>query len=468
LLVVLGVHLCFLPWALGFMRLWAQWVSIGLAVVGLGLALRSRTIEPEAGVSGGPFRAPMWPRLVRFPIFWIGLALLLYVALQGLNPWWEYRSVERAWWLERVKEVTWLPRGIQSPFAQFNAWRQIMAYGSTWLVMCSAWVGVTRRRSCRILLGVLVANAVALGTLLVFQWVTGERRLPWPLVLATARSDLTATFVYHNFAGAYLGLATLAAIALATWGYDQGARTLQKSTPAAVLAMVAFFLAGTVVFTLSRGATLVLGGLVVVFALWFLMRRRVRPGVAGATDRRVTLVLALMFGGFALYVGRNLDFTVVGGRFDSLVNNFAKNPTVSSRLQARAAGVTMLKENGWGGVGAGGFRFLFPLYVQAYPEIHQNGMLFWAHVHNDWLEIPIELGAAGVAILLAGAGYWAWFFLRHRSQWHSSLMPLLFGCFGTLLHAWIDFPFQCQAILVTWCLLLTLAARGIALEGRGP
>lgn len=467
LLAVLGVHLCFLPWALGTMHPWSQWVSLGLAVVGFGLALQSRTHESGPGWSGGPFRVPVWPRLVRFPIFWVGLALLAYVAVQGLNPSWRYTRNQTGWWLVRVADVPWLPTSIDSPFAQASAWRQLEIYASAWLVVCSAWVGVTRRRSCRILLGVLVANAVALAALLVFQRATGDTRLPWPLHLLTAREWLTASFVYHNHAGAYLALMTLAAIALATWGYDQGARTLKKSTPAAVLAMVAFFLAGAVLFTLSRGATLVLGGLLVAYAAWFFVRRRMRPAAAGATDARITLVLALMFGGFALYVGRNLDFTTITSRFNLLIQGPAKDESVSSRLEARAAGLTMLAEHGWRGIGAGGFRFLFPQYVRAYPDIYEGGKLFWEHQHNDWLEIPVELGAAGTLVLLAGAGYWIGFFLCRRALWHSSLVPLLFGCIGTLLHAWIDFPFQCPAILVTWCLLLTLTARGLALEGRG-
>ena len=466
LLAVLGVHLCFLPWALGTMHPWSQLVSLGLAVVGFGVALQPRAHESEPGWSGGPFRVSLWPRLVRFPIFWIGLALLAYVAVQGLNPSWRYTRNATGWWLVRVADVPWLPTSIDSPFAQASAGRQLVIYAAAWLVTCSVWVGITRRKSCRILLGVLVANAVALGILLIVQRVTDDLRIPWPLTALT-KAELAASFIYRNHTGAYLALMTLTAVALAIWGYDQGARALKKSTPATALALVAFFLTGTVLFTFSRGATISLGGMLVVFVAWFFIRRRVRPSAAGPTDARITLVLALMFGGFALYVGRNLDFTTIIRRFDSLINERTKEEDVSSRLEARAAGLTMLAEHGWRGIGAGGFRFLFPQYVRAYPDIYDGGKLFWEHQHNDWLEIPEELGAAGTLLLLAGAGYWAGFFLRRRALWHSSLVPLLFGCIGTLLHAWIDFPFQCPAILVTWCLLLTLTARGLALEGRG-
>ncbi len=463
LLAVLGVHLCFLPWALGTMHPWSQAVSLGLALLGFWQALQPRAHEVESGWSGGPFRMVMWPRLLRFPIFWIGLVLLLYVTVQALNPSWRYASNATSWWLVRVADVTWLPTSVDVPFARFNAWRQVIIYGATWLVVCSAWLGITRRRSCHLLLGVLTGNAVALGLWLVFQRATGDTHLPWPLTMLTTRDNLTAGFVYKNHAGAYLALMTFTAITLATWGYDHGARTLKKSTPAAVLILTAFFLSAAVLFTFSRGASLTLGGVLIILTGWLLLRRRFRPTVV-STDSRVTLVLSVIFAGFALYVGRSIDLSAVYNRFDALVENRSNKESVAWRLQARSAGLAMLADHGWRGVGAGGFRHLFPEYVRRYPDIYDGGKLFWEHVHNDWLELPIELGAAGMAILLAGVGCGLALLFRRRALWHGAMVPVLFGCLGTLAHAWIDFPFQCPAILVTWCLLLTLVLRSLEFE----
>lgn len=458
--MVLSVHLCFLPWALGTMHPWAQWASLGLALIGFWIALTPRGHGVEAGWSAAPFRTAMAPRLWRFPIFWIGLALLAYVAVQGFNPWFRYVRNEDRWGLARLPDIAWLPTSIDAPFELSNAWRQLVIYGSAWLVICSAWVGLTRRRSIRILLVVLAANAVALGVLLIYQRATGEGRLPWPLIPRTTNDPTTASFVYHNHAGAYFGLMVFVAIALTTWGYDHGARTLKKSTPTAALILLTLFLAGVVLFTLSRGASLALAGMLAVFAGWFFLRQRLRP-VEGGTDSRVTLTLAVIFGVFALYVAHSIDFSSVYNRFTSMMANKASDESVSSRIQAHAAARLMLEGHWVRGVGAGGFRHLFVVYVRLYPDIYQNGGLFWEHAHCDWLEIPIELGAAGVAILLAGAGCVVGALWRRRRQWHSAMVPLLFGCVATLLHASIDFPFQCPAILVTWCLLLTIACRMI-------
>ena len=456
LIVVLAAHLCFLPWALGTMHVWSQWVSFGLAIFELGLALRARSHEERER------RRPL-SQLLHFPVFWIGLLFLVYLAIQGLNPSLRYTRTEVSWWLESVKNIPWLPTSIEAPFETSNPWRQLVIYGSSWMVACSAWVGLTRRRSWRILLVVLATNAVALGAVLLIQRAAGDGRLPGPLGEFTERSDLTATFVYHNHAGTYLGLMTFAAVALATWGYDQGVRTQKKSTPAAALALLALFLVGSVLFTLSRGASIVLAGMLSAFALWAYMRHRLRPVDVGS-DSRVTIVLSVFFVAFVLFIVRSIDFSSVYNRFDALIQGRSAGFSVHSRMEAREAGLALLEDHGLRGLGSGGFRHLFPEYVCRYPDIYERGHLFWEHVHNDWLEFPIELGLAGMLILAAMAGYWLTLLFRSRAVWHSSMVPILFGCLGTLLHAWIDFPFQCPAILVTWCFLVTMACRYLSLE----
>jgi len=88
----------------------------------------------------------------------VGLALLIYIAVQGLNPSWRYTRNATSWWLVRTANISWLPTGIEAPFGSANAWRQMIIDGSAWLAMCSVWVGFTRRRSGRILLGVLTGQ----------------------------------------------------------------------------------------------------------------------------------------------------------------------------------------------------------------------------------------------------------------------------------------------------------------------
>ena len=225
LLSVLIFHLCLLPWALGTMRQSSQVVSLMLAVIGFGVALwpRSYALMPS---EGGPCRIALWPRLLRFPVFWLGLLLLLYILLQITNPSWRYVQNTDFWWLVRVKDrSSWLPTSIQAPFSRFNPWRQLIIYASIWLLVCSVWVGLTRRKSLRMLLTAIVCNALALGVLLAIQRVTDNHRIPWPLTDWTDLG-LTATFISYNHTGAFFALTVFCAFALASWHLDFGERSL--------------------------------------------------------------------------------------------------------------------------------------------------------------------------------------------------------------------------------------------------
>lgn len=72
LAIVVIVLLVFLPWALGGMKLWAQQIAFGLAALAFVLALIPRTYDDRYH-AGGNLRLYMWPKLLRFPIFWLGL-----------------------------------------------------------------------------------------------------------------------------------------------------------------------------------------------------------------------------------------------------------------------------------------------------------------------------------------------------------------------------------------------------------
>lgn len=61
---VVSLHVIFLPWALGGMRPWGQWTSLGLGLVGFVVALIPRDYSEEH-TGAGTFRLIMWPNAVR-------------------------------------------------------------------------------------------------------------------------------------------------------------------------------------------------------------------------------------------------------------------------------------------------------------------------------------------------------------------------------------------------------------------
>lgn len=467
---VLAVLLSFMPLALGSMHVWSQFTSLGLAVIAFGCALWPHSRRSSARRSGRESEgtrvtegreersAAGWQRLRRFPIFWLGLLLFAYIGIQAVNSFWVYRTDGQVWWLEGQSVPSWLPKGIDAPFVSANPWRELVIYGTAWLAVCAAWSGLTRRRSLSILLGVVAINAVVIAGLLAWQQATGNART-WPWSLLTAHR-LVGSIIYKNHAGAYLALASFALLTLAARAHDARVRQQRKSSPTAVYILLAIGVAVAVVFTFSRAATVLLGGAVIVVAAWLIARRWRR---AGSGDSRLALVASAIVGAFAIFVGATLDFSRVAARFDLMLTQPANDYSVTSRTQAREAGLKMLTDHQWTGVGAGGFRHLFPVYASEYPEIYEmrGRRLFWEYLHNDWIELPIELGVIGMLPIAAG-GVWvvAWLW-RRRDRWTSPWFVLVIGCGQTVVHAAFDFPFQCPAILVTWMLLMTIAARGL-------
>jgi O-antigen ligase len=164
---------------------------------------------------------------------------------------------------------------------------------------------------------------------------------------------------------------------------------------------------------------------------------------------------------------RETDFSAVQYRFEQLSKLQANDPSVLSRKLARESAAAMLGDHWARGVGAGGFRYLFPIYIKDKPLIYENGRLFWNHAHNDWLEIPIELGLTGVLLIAGALGWigWAW---TKSGGWRNPLtLMIALGCGQVMAHAVMDFPFQNPAILVTWWSLLVISLRWLELDTTG-
>jgi hypothetical protein len=495
-LAVVALHLCFLPWALGTMHPWSQITSLALASVGLVLALMPRTYSGDlaAGIQIGAgsrehgagvppnnrqpttnnssafsfqpsaFHLNPLPRLLRFPIFWIGLALLGYIALQASNPSWVWTRNATSWWLVRVNDIEWLPTSIESPFERFNIWRQFIIYASAWLTVCTVWTGFTRRRSLQLLLIIVLSNSMLLAAVGFVQRFTGSNRflflMEWPV-----GNTAFGSFIYRNHAGAYFALTVSIAVFLAIWIFIRGERDGRKSTPAGLLVFCAIFLSAAVLFSLSRGAALLLAFFWTSIGIWFGLNSR-KVLVSGTTHPGIYAATILIFAAVIGSVAGEIDFSSIQGRFDALLNhrNDARIDSTPLRITAHKAADEMLCDTWVRGIGSGGFRYLFPEYIKKYPEIYSGGQLFWEHAHSDWREIPIELGVAGGALLLLATGWWLRFFYNNRALGHSLVTPALIGCAQTLAHAWFDFPFQNPAVLCTWLALIAVSARWLELD----
>lgn len=459
---VIGAHMVFLPWALGTMRPWAQWVSLGFSLVGFALALIPRDYNEEH-TGSNRFRLLTWPKLVRFPIFWLGLSLLGLVVCQALNPAWAYRTDGKVFWMEAIPHKDWLPQGVIAPFASWNQWRMLVIYSSALLTVCSVWVAFTRRRTLQLFLMTVAVNGLAIAIVGIAQRLLRADKIFW--FVHSSNAQFFGSFIYKNHGGIYLDLILAATCGIVGWFYLRGIRRLEKSNPSGVLAFFATCIAVAVLTSYARGATLVMLAFLILTIGAFIVHQFKIP----KESRRpvISFVLICIFGYFlktgfeALQTHEAWDRLRQGVMREDLSLEFREKNTRSS--------LEMLGETWKTGIGAGTYRFVYPLYQFRHPElVESNGQrMFWEHAHNDILELPIELGALGVGIIALGFLYWGYALLKNYFWANPVSACLAVGLTLVLGYAWWDFPFQCPAILTTWCVLWAAATMWARFEESG-
>lgn len=447
---VVCVQLVFQPWAIGGMRPWSQFIGLGLSVLAFALALLPRNYTAEHSGSNS-FRLVMWPKLVRFPLFWVGLVFLVRILIQALNPALKFHTNGTQFWLIEVPHIAWLPTGVDGPFKQWPPWRMLLIYGSIWLTVCAVWVGFSRRRSLQFLLIALAANGVAVALFGMVQKFAGNGKIFW--FYHSVNPSFFASFVYKNHGGMYLYLALAVTCGLAAWYYVRGQRRLEKSNPSGLFAFFATCIAVAVLTSYARGATLMMLAFLVIGMCVFVVR--LFMGDVGTRKPVVAIVLVLIFGWF---LKTGLDAVGSKEAFHRIHSGLTGGDmSLSERNIATKASLEMFQDTWVTGVGAGGFRFLFPPYQARYPELGYPN-LFWENAHNDLLQIPIEQGVVGVLLILAGLTSVAIALVR-AYFWENPLsLALVFGCALLVVYAWWDFPCHNPAVLLTWCVLLVIAA----------
>jgi O-antigen ligase len=459
-LAAVTLHLCFLPWALGTMHLWSQCTSLGLALFGFIIAARSRTYEAHH-TSGDAVTVRPLRRLWRFPLFWAGLLVLLYIAIQGFNPAWRYRSNAAYWWIEPVVHLGWLPSGMEVPFTTAGPWRTLIVHASLWLTACTIWIGFMRRLTFRLLFTFLVANGVLLALLGMAQQLSHATGIFW--LVSTSSQSFASSFIYRNHTGAYLNLVLALGAGLAWWSFARANRRLEKSSPAGVFTFAAIIIGLMVLFTFSRGAALLLLTFVALAGLGFVWSQFRQP--AHERSRTVIVGLLVLLGAFVSIGLFSLRVENVWKRFEGMI----ADPVASARdrTEAHAAAAEMFAADPVFGWGAGCFRYGFPFHLYRHPEIYYSGTdqrKYWEHAHNDLLEYPIEFGVVGSILLAAPLGWLGWVLVRRRFWANPLALLALLGCLLTLVHARMDFVFQNPAILITCTTILVALVRWIELD----
>lgn len=474
LIGMLGLWVVILPWALGTMHVWSQLLSLLLALCALLLALSPRNYTARH-TDGPAYQLHTWPKLLKFPLFWLGLAFFIYVAIQAMNPAWEYVRSTTHWWLRALQPMKWLPSSLDTPFAQMNAWRQLMIWVAPWLALCAAWIGLTRRASAQFLVITMALNGLLVAGFGLVQKFSGTKLLYWTYDFPGAHGF--GSFVYKNHAAAFLLVALAINLSLAIWFARRGRRLQQRSTPAPLFVLASLVICVALIVSQSRlGALLGMGLLIGLPALHFWQDYRAGAHSLHTINWPMGLIIFVLLAGFGGWLATNFNIGKVLSRFEGLSRQEGE-VSVRMRLYAFEATRQMITDHPVYGVGAGGYRFLFPEYQMKFPDITQRlytygregagrtyRRLFFDHAHNDYLHILSETGLVGGLILLSGLAVVLSVFTVSTALQHPLTLAAGLVLIAMLVYGLLDFPWHNPAVLGSLAVFLCTAHRWSELE----
>jgi len=447
--------------AIGF----ADWGLRGL-LAGLGAMLASM-------IAIG-LRTPTNARstLLRFPPFWIGVALFSYIAVQSVNPWGVVVERDLTWNILPQDHISWLPAGLAAPFigdrdpGGMNGWRQMLILSGPWMLLCALRIGVSHRRTYARLAWIVGINALAIAVVGNVAYASKQKEFlgyapSWP-----SGCVLFGPFVNRNHAGIYFYLSAALALALAAQLVIRRGDKADRGGPHLIAAMLAVMLCFAAASTVSMGCILVAAGLLLAAPVLYFLDPRLRTALSPA-PAIMLLVLSLGLGSvvvkstnLGLYryrMNQKIALLEQGGRDD--------------RAPMRQAGLDQIGDGGGAkfayGWGAGSYRWVSPPYFARQPEfLDSRGRLQTRSnfAHCDWLQAFLEWGLVGAA-LVGAAGFWL--ALGIRNAWRRRSAPLLAlsaAFVAVTAHATFDLIFyftpalSLLALMVAWFVVAEDAA----------
>lgn len=150
--------------------------------------------------------------------------------------------------------------------------------------------------------------------------------------------------------------------------------------------------------------------------------------------------------------------SVAADRAASINRAFALDPGQDMRGRALPTVLTMIGEYFPFGAGLGSFEPLFKMH-EPFALLKPT---YFNHAHNDFLELALEAGLLGLAILAAALAWWLWASIRAWLQpGTEAMLPRLGG--AMLLLVWIasafDYPVRTPMMIATMVIAATWLAQ---------
>lgn len=266
--------------------------------------------------------------------------------------------------------------------------------------------------------------------------------------------SLTSTFVNRNTYATYASIGFICALAKLTSvfvkaiedgeGRRFAALIAAMIGPAGLWLAMASVIGAALVLTGSRGGIAAALSGVAAGAIIFALR--------GRKARMTRLVAACVMA--TMLVG-----TILISFGDLLAARLSRQGLqAADRVAVYELTLQSIADRPWLGFGYGTFEQTFPMYRDARLGV----MRVWDRAHNTYLEVVQGLGVVVSLIFFLGVGLLLWrCFLAALKRRRSLSAPLAASAVSVavLLHAFVDFSLQSQAVAVTW---IALVGAGVA------
>ena len=443
-----GLTLAFTAWGLGGIRLGPLHALLIGGFLTFLLAIMPLT-QCWNGSDGQHGNVRNLKRLFRFPVFWLCLAFLGYLLIQGCNPAWIQLQNESGWWIEEVEAVAWLPSGVAAKYKTMNVFRVMASFSATYLLVCGLWVGLQRRSSIIALLWVFMLSGIGMAIVAILQKFTGAEAVLW--TVPSPNLNFWGTFFYRNEAVAYLTLIMGVSGALFFYHLKRAEYLGVSGGPHLLLFIFVVITCTSIALALSRGG-IVFGGFVLGCFLSAFTLRGLWVFRSGKTAA-LFLVTAVLLGGGGYTIVRYIDIEAIQERFGD-VEASIKTIDEDSRMMTTRITWEMFEEKPWFGWGAGSWRYVFPKYQRNYPEVYYQrydrrrgwvGRKVYFYAHNDIAQFLCEYGIFGCAILMSIFIWWTgMLWIRTSGNVFGALM-LQICLLAALGHGLVDFILQSPA-----------------------
>jgi O-antigen ligase len=219
-----------------------------------------------------------------------------------------------------------------------------------------------------------------------------------------------------------------------------------------IVAVFAVVQVGALLLSASRGGIVSFGCQLAVLALWMILQRaKGKQLIVGATVLLVSLAMVSWLGARQILQ-----------RFSAMQSLEVSN---SKRLSMWHGSWHIFLDHPVLGTGLGTLQTVYPRYETLYDGKVVN------HSHNDYLEALAETGILGGLFCASFLGVWLLESRRRLFQPPSAFMVSLqlagfIGCFGFLVHSFVDFNLHIPANALLFFLTAHLASTEI--QAAGP